>query len=248
MTATRVLVRAEPDDADLVCAPGEFDWGHVVAGAGIQERDARRFDLVAGFGAASEGAQVRWLERADVTAGPDGSRTIAPVGDGLWSRALWPASDRLFEMAPAAVPHALVVGSSSFLRDLLIERALDRRLAFDAVERLSAEALARASCVVLLEALGSGALPARTAAVLAARRVLLAPRAEVCFGLQPNLDHLQLDEPDQAVNLVESVLTRPQAFERLLHWGSVAARRHRASEVFGRLAAEVRGDRAAAAP
>lgn len=239
-----MLVVGEPADVELAAAPGSFAWGRLaVAAPGSGGSGPDRFDLVTAFGEASlpgAGAGVRWLERAGTGPGRADERMIAPAGSGLWSRRLWPVSDSLFELAPAAAPLALVVGGPSPLRELLVERAADRRIAFEAVERLTVGALGRASCVVLLEAPGSGVLPARAAAVLAARRVLLAPRAGVCFGLQPRLDHLQIDEPNQAVNLVESVLTRPDAFARLVHWGSLAAQRHRSSEVFGRLLADLR--------
>ena len=246
MTA-RVLVVAEPGDAQLVAAPGTFAWGHLeVASTDSGGRTADRFDLVTAFGAAglpSANASVRWLEHAGAGPRRIEERTIAPAGDGLWSRRLWPVSDELFELAPPPAPLALLVGRPSPLLEQLLERAADRRIAFEVVERLTVGAIARSSCVVLLEAPGSDALPARAAAVLAARRVLLTPRAKVCFGLQPQLDHLQLDEPNQALNFVESVLTRPDAFVRLVHWGGLAAQRHRASGIFGKLLAEVRPDR-----
>jgi hypothetical protein len=75
--------------------------------------------------------------------------------------------------------------------------------------------------------------------VLAARRLLVAPRCEVTFGLLPGSDHLAFGTEDDVVSYIDAVLTFPHAFEPLTALGARTAERHRASVVYRRLAEEL---------
>jgi hypothetical protein len=107
------------------------------------------------------------------------------------------------------------------------------------VDRLDADRLAAAACVILAEAPGS-ALPARAFAVLAAGRLLIVPRIQTSFGLEDGLDHLEFADPDEAVTLVKAYRGSPDDFSRVAAWGRLKAEPHRASIAYGRLAADLR--------
>jgi hypothetical protein len=199
-------------------------------------------------GAAVEDGDVIWFAGPAAEA-PPGARVIATSGDGLWSRAPWPANDALFELPPADTPHALIVCPDDDRRGDVLEKLAARDLPVAGAPRLTAEDLASASAVALLgdadaatpEApLAATAMPAEAPAVLAARRVLVAPRCAVTFGLLPGSDHLAFATEDDVVQYLHAVLSFPRSFEPFATLGAIAAARHRASTVYGRLAEELR--------
>jgi hypothetical protein len=210
--------------------------------------DARALAL-AGAPSASDGAAVHlgdpveppaagdvvWLPGPAPEDLPPGARVIATAGDGLWSRAPWPARDDLFELPPPDAPHALVVGDET-LRAEVLDKIAGRGVSAAGADVLTAEDLARASAVALLD--GPGLAPA----VLAARRILVAPRSEVTFGLLPGTDHLAFGHADEVVQYLDAVLSFPLSFEPFAVLGAVAAERWRASLVYARLADELARD------
>jgi hypothetical protein len=193
-------------------------------------------------------ADVVWL--AAPPAEPLEGRVIAPSGDDLWSRAPWPARDELFELPPPPEPCALVVGDDAERRTEVVGKleALGRPVAGAAA--LTVEDLARASVVALLGDAGAGTdgapwrattVPAEAPAVLAARRLLIAPRADTTFGLLPGTDHLAFATVEEVVQYADAALTFPASFEPFPVLGAVAAAPHRASLVYARLAADLAG-------
>jgi hypothetical protein len=167
-------------------------------------------------------------------------RLVATAGDGLWSRAPWPARDELFDLPAPPAPRVLVAGRDAERRAAVLDKLGSRGLPCAGAELLDAAGLASASAVALLDAAG-GALPAEAPAVLAARRVLIAPRCEVGFGLLAGTDHLAFTTEDDVVQYADAVLSFPRSFEQVAVLGALAAERHRASVVYGRLAAELAG-------
>ena len=160
----------------------------------------------------------------------------------------WPARDELFEFEPAPRPLVLVVGESSEVADKLAARGLPVAHESD----LTAAGLARASVVVLLgaadaatdqEPLRAAAMPAESPAVLAARRVLIAPRCDTTFGLLPGTDHLAFSTADDAVQYADAVVSFPESFDPFRVLGAVAAEAHRASRVYARIAEELAAER-----
>lgn len=208
--------------------------------AGLPSGD-RNGVLVALGDVSSEHRQplVRWLDRP---ARPDEHHeelVIGPAGEGLWRRAPWPAADALFDLPPASAAPALLVGSEAGLGDAVAERAAARGVSMRHAERLDAATLASAGCVVLAESPG-GALPSRAFAVLAAGRLLIAPRLRTTFGLEDTLDHLEFADPDEAVTAAQAFAADPETFGRVVAWGRLKAEQQRASVVYARLAEDLR--------
>jgi hypothetical protein len=197
-----------------------------------------------GSAAAEHPPALRWLERAPragAAPAPGGAATprlMAPAGEGLWRVAPWPAADALFELPAPAGGRAIVAGADESVRGLIVERAAARGVAIHEVHELDARLLADSACVILAEP--DGVLPARSFAVLAARRLLIVPRPPASFGLEDGLDHLEFDDPEEAVTLVEAYRRSPEAFARVTAWGRAKVSAQRASVVYGRLAADLR--------
>lgn len=181
---------------------------------------------------------VRWLDRPPRAGDPPAERLIAPSGDGLWRVAPWPAAAPLFELDPPEGSRGVVTGDDADARRLIVERAAARGVELDELDELDAERLAEAACVILTEP--GGILPARSFAVLAARRLLIVARPSASFGLEDGLDHLEFIDPEEAVTLVEAYRRFPDAFARITVWGRRKAEAQRASVVYGRLAEDLR--------
>lgn len=196
--------------------------------------DERALDLAGLPGAAPPDAPAVSLGGQTPYGGVTGVRPIAP----------WPARDELFELEPAPRPLALVVGESGEVAEKLAARGLPAARE----PHLTAAGLARASVVILLgpadaatdeEPLRAAAMPAEAPAVLAARRVLIAPRCDTSFGLLPGTDHLAFSTGDDAVQYADAVLSFPESFAPFRVLGAVAAEAHRASRVYARIADEL---------
>jgi hypothetical protein len=207
------------------------------------------------LGPTTEPADVIWLSTPHPGEGrtPDGgvtgpARVIATGGRGLWGRAPWPARDELFELPPPPAARALVVSADPERRGQVLEKLAARGLPAAGATALSAADLAAASVVALLGDAGAAtpeapaaaaAMPGEAPAVLAARRVLLAPRCQTTFGLLPGTDHLAFGTDDDVVQYADAVLTHPESFAPLQALGARTAERHRASLVYACLADEL---------
>jgi hypothetical protein len=227
--SVRLSVIGEPSDLSLAGLPEATP---------PTDRD-RPLVVLGDAEAASAPPAVRWLDRAPREGDPPAERLVAPVGSGLWRRAPWPAADALFGLPPAAGGLTLLAGADAELREDIAERAAARGVAVEQVERIDADRLEAAACVILAESPG-GALPARAFSVLAAARLLIVPRLSTSFGLEDGLDHLEFAEPYQAVTFVQGYRRTPEAFARVTAWGRVKAGPQRASVAYGRLAADLR--------
>lgn len=236
----RVAVIAAPADAGLAGLAGEQPWGEArtvpAESASLAGYDP---DLVVALGDAplppGAGRKARFAE-AGGEAEPGVAR-LAPRGEGLWSRTPWPAADPLFDLAPAdGEPETLVVGSSADRRNEVVGKLAAHDVPGTARDELTVAALERAAAVIVL-AEEDDALPARAIAVLAARRLLVAPRCRVAFGLQAGIQFLGCSNDDDAVEYAGAALGQLDAFDLFRAMGAIAAERHRASVVYGRLAA-----------
>jgi hypothetical protein len=183
------------------------------------------------------GVKVRWCDDAAGDRSREDERRIATAGSGLWRRSPWPAADALFDLpAPREGAGVAVAGGSAEGRAVLLAAIGARGIPVLEEPMLGAEALEDAFAVALLPPVtAAGALPLESMSVLAAGRMLLVPRTETTFGLMEGVDHLQFGLAPKAADLVESARNHPHAYASLRTWGSFAARRHRASEVYSAL-------------
>lgn len=167
-------------------------------------------------------------------------RTVATAGTGLWRQGPWPVPDDLFGLPapPAGAPVLVACGTEADRHELLRELSVRGLAAAEAPEPDRA-ALSAASTVLLAGAPQAPLHPAAPA-VLAAGRMLVAPRADPGFGLEPGIDHLAYEHPMVAAEWADAVTRDPPAFESLRAFGRVTAERHRASVVYERWLTDLR--------
>jgi hypothetical protein len=213
----RLAIAADGRAAALAGLDGTFPWGEATTGSPPANADVT----------------------VELVRHPTGIRIVPAGGEPLPTRAPWPARDELFELQPPSEPRALVVGGDDEVRASVVARLEARGLAAGGAELLDAAALGGASVVALLGDEGE-ALPAEAPAVLAARRVLIAPRRAVTFGLLPGTDHLAFGSDYEVVQYADAVLTFSESFDVFRTLGAVTAGHHRASVVYGRIAADLR--------
>lgn len=232
MSARRVAVVTSTVERALHGLDGSYPWGQ---GRSFGEQDADELrawepDTVIAVG---------------VLAPPGPWRTIgwevpAPrrVGrEGGWRRAPFPAADALAALRSVRGAGVLVVGGDEAQRTSALKKLHGRNVDARAAPRLDVGGLERAAVVAVV---GEPAAPLPSAAlpVLAAGRVLVAPRAEPAFGLLPWSDHLSYEHEDELVWCADVAHTFPPAFEPVTAMGSVAVEPHLASVVYGRLAVD----------
>jgi hypothetical protein len=119
----------------------------------------------------------------------------------------------------------LVIGERA---EVLLGLLKDRGIEAVAAEAPVPDALAAASVVVLTE--GHGApLPDVAWEVLAAGRLLVAPRANPTYGLEPGIDHLAGGSDRELADMAALAATFPSALEPVVAMGRLMAHARRAS-------------------
>lgn len=208
---TRLAVIAEAAAAGLAGIEGVFPWGEAVSldPSSQEELRAHAPDLVLVVGSVPAAGQ---------------SAVPSP----------WPVRDELFALGSPVTGEVLVVGDHASHRQALLEKLDSRGASARGIERLTADELSGASVVVFCRE-DAETIPATAMAVLAARRLLITPRCPLNRGLFPGIDHLAYTHDDEAVQYADEVLSFPESFESLRAFGALAAQRHRASTVYGRL-------------
>lgn len=156
---------------------------------------------------------------------------VAPEGGGRLAAPLLPAADALFGWQPGPGDRVLVVGGGEERRAVVLYDLEQRGRVATGAEELTVAALQSAGVVVML----ASAIPPLAPAVLAAGRILVAPRATPNYGLLPGIDHLACDDDGQAAAAADAAATAPEAFEPVRVRGRLAAERHRASAVHQRM-------------
>jgi hypothetical protein len=236
---SRVAIVASPAAAGLAGLDGRFDWGEAATfdpgdGAALEAFAPDLAVWLDGDPPEATGA-VRWS-----SARAEGGAAIAPEGDGLWGRRAMPVRDDVFELPPAPESAGvLLVGHDGARRASAVDELSNRGLSAAGAAELTVELLESSAAVALLGDEDGEAVPAAAPAVLAAGRILIAPRRRLSFGLQAGTDHLAAGEDHDVLQYADAVLTFPASFEPLRVFGRVSAERHRASVVYGRLAGEL---------
>ena len=185
-------------------------------------------DLV---GDAKKGTDPSFAPTAVLVIGDAVPPEPAPAPVIRWRQPLFPAADDLFGWEPGDPAHVLVVGGHEERRAVVLYDLEQRGRRATGVQTLNADALEGAGVVVLL----GEAIPPVAPAVLAAGRVLVAPRSTPDYGLLPGIDHLAFDDDSQAAAAADAAATAPDAFAEMRIRGRLAAQRHRASTLYSRL-------------
>ena len=158
-----------------------------------------------------------------------------PASEAAWRRAVLPASEAAFGVAPAeSADELLLVSPDDGLAAMLRDRGLEPVLK----PRLEPGDLRAAAAVILWNG-APGPLDARAMAVLAAGRLLITDGFEPAFGLQSGIDFVAARAPGDGVEYADAALKHPEAFGQLRKRAVLTARRNRAAEVYGRVLADL---------
>jgi hypothetical protein len=236
----RLAIVAPAETAALHGLDGDFEWG--TAGTFASAEGVSEFapDTVIALG--TEPPAGAWRT---IAWGAPGARRVGTGGEGVWRRAPLPAADALAALRKRPGAGVLVVGGDEPARESAVVKLRARGVEVRAAARLAAEDLERAAVVALLGEPGEP-LPDAAPAVLAAGRLLIAPRSQPAFGLLPWNDHLPYDNEDELACSADAAFSFPAAFEPQLALGALAAEAHLASAVYGRLAIDAELEDAAA--
>lgn len=241
MSERRVAVVGDAETLALHGLNGRFRWGKGRSfGPGdLEALRAWAPGTVIALGAAAPAGPWRVISW-----GP-GDRRVGAGGAGLWRRAILPAADSLAGLRSRAGAGVLVAGGDDERREIVLGKLRDRAIDAHGAERLSRTDLERVAVVALLGEPGAP-MPDGAAAVLAAGRILVAPRAEPAFGLLPWSDHLPYGHADELACSADAAQSFPDAFETVVAMGVLAVGPHLASAVYGRLAVDAELEDAAA--
>ena len=152
----------------------------------------------------------------------------------------WPARDDLWALERAS--GVLVVGRAERCRSIC-DRLAQRGVEAFSEDSLTRTALEAADVVIVsgtvdqlpLEPGDPEPLHHLAPAVLAAGRVLIAPRASRTYGFLPGIDHIEYVADDEAAQCADAVVSHPAAFELMRVMGGLHARAHRASDFYSRI-------------
>lgn len=226
-------VRLEHGDPQDPWAPGD-DLGYAVevsGGLGHLDRfDPAEYDRVL----AADPLLARAAPHLDVWRSPP-----LPVDDALY----------LPPRPPTPEPHALTLGESSpRAESMLVEGKHYHDLSHYAFglagERLR-DVLARTNVGVVVHRTNVPTFESTAALHLAAGHLLVTEPLVPPRGLEPWLDHLIVEAPDQVRRVLYQLTLRPRAFEQVRLRGRLRAEELRASRVWPRLVHDLMADVAA---
>jgi hypothetical protein len=229
VTERRVAVVAGADDAALHGLDGRFEWGEGRTFAPDERAELAAWGPGSVFALGVPAPAGPW--RTIAWGATAGDRRVGPDDPSPWRRAPVPAADALSELRSRRGAGVFVAGAEAARESALVKlhaRGVD---AWGAARPTRAD-LERAAVVALLD------WPGAATAVLAAGRVLVAPRAVPGFGLLPWSDHLPYDNEDELACSADVAQSFPEAFETIVAMGVLAAAAHLASAVYGRLAVD----------
>jgi hypothetical protein len=176
---------------------------------------------------------------------------IVPTADAfmpVWRSLPLPVADRLYAPVrpPAARPSVLFVGRSTAHREHFLERAKAELDLVHAAFGIGPDELAG-----LLQAhdigvnLHNEAYPSfenRVCLHLAAGQLVVSETLSPTHGLEPDIDYLEVADPEQLLAVLRAAVAFPRAYERVRIRGRRKAEAFRASLVYPRLAADLLRD------
>lgn len=194
-----------------------------------------------------------WSETAPAPHGLQGFTRVAatdPRVDGAWRSFPLPVDDGLFlpDDRPAPQPlKPLSIAESTAYRERWLTDAKHHyelsHYAFGLTGERLKEVLEVTNVGVVLHAeQGATAFPPEAALHLAAGHLLITERLVPPRGLEPGLDHLQVDWPHQLMHVLYQVSKRPQAFEQVRIRGRIRADELRASRIWPRVVHDLLAD------
>jgi len=227
---SRLAIVAAPVDRALHGLDGAFAWGEARSFGEDDVAELRAWgpDTVMSVGVLAPPGPWR-------TIGWDVPAARRVGGAGAWRNAPKPAADALAGMSTRLGTGVLVTGGRAAQRRSVLGKLHERGVEARGARRLDADALAQAAVVALVGEPGAP-LPGEALAVLAAGRLLVAPRAEPSFGLLPGSDHLSYENEDELVWCADVAAMFPQAFDAVRAMAALAVEPHWASVVYARIA------------
>jgi hypothetical protein len=176
---------------------------------------------------------------------------IVPTADEymrVWRSLPLPVADRLFAppRAPSATPTILFVGRSTEHRERFLARPkaeLDVvHAAFgigpDELERMMREH----DIAVNLHNEPYPSFENRVSLHLAAGQLVVSETLDPTHGLEPDIDYLEVAEPEQLLAVLRTAVVQPRAYARVRVRGRMKAEAFRASRVYPRLVADLFAD------
>jgi hypothetical protein len=171
---------------------------------------------------------------------------------GLWRSPPLAVDDALFaeELPPFRALHPLFVGESSPAREEWLVNPKHHYELSHYAYGLEGDALREVLAthnvgIVLRPTTGHATFPRTAALHLAAGHLLIAEPLRPPRGLEPGLDHLEIDEPSALMHVLYQCALRPAAFDYVRLRGRVRADELRASRIWPRIIADLRADVAA---
>jgi hypothetical protein len=165
-----------------------------------------------------------------------------------WRSRPLPIDDRFYaDVSASRRPlRALFLGRSTEYREHILTMSKHTHdvvhythgLAGDAL----AEALASADVGIALPAQEGGGFPSQALLHLAAGHLLLTTPLRPSCGLEPGIDHLEIDTPAALDTVLIQLRLHPEAYERVRIRGRLKADEHRASRVWPRIVADLLQD------
>jgi hypothetical protein len=168
---------------------------------------------------------------------------------GAWRSAALPVDDARFaDVVPTTGPPRIVlVGATTVWRSFWLPDLIEHYGLRQVLPGQSPEAaLAEATVGLCLRAdRAQPEFPALALLHLAAGHLLLTEPLRPLRGLEPELDHLEVREPVDALHLLHQVTRRPAAFEHVRMRARTRMEAFRASVVWPRILADLKADVAA---
>jgi hypothetical protein len=176
---------------------------------------------------------------------------IVPTVDAympVWRSLPLPVADRLFAPVrpPSATPSILFVGRSTEHRERFLARAKAELDVVHAAFGIGSDELARMmrehDIAVNLHNEPYPSFENRVSLHLAAGQLVVSETLDPTHGLEPDIDYLEVAEPDQLLRVLRAAVAHPRAYARVRVRGRRKAEAFRASHVYPRLVGDLFSD------